>query len=113
MIVVYRPGGNIRDAIVVLKPIDSGEDQTIPNRYNIPEAEVLREDGAGGQLLIKPRGEVLPKDSPLLSQPEPEETNVLEITAAKPAEPKAPVFEHVDIISFGAEKTNVDETPKT
>jgi hypothetical protein len=87
MIVAFQPGGNIRAARVVLKP-----DETVPTRYNTPEAIVYREGENGGPwILVKPQYTVLPADSPLLSQP------VLpDITL--PVEPEGSAFDHTDII---------------
>jgi hypothetical protein len=87
VIVAFQPGGSIRAARVVLKP-----SETVPTRYNTPEAIVYREGENGGPwILVKPQHTVLPADSPLLSQP------VLpDITL--PVEPEGDPFEHKDII---------------
>ncbi len=97
MIVGYQPGGSIRDARVVLKP-----DETLPNRYNVPESIVYREDADTHQwVLVKPKFQVLPSDSPLLSQPKLPEVDNFSLTT----EPVDAIFEHQDII-------RVDEDPK-
>jgi hypothetical protein len=100
MIVAYQPGGNIRDARVVLKP-----DEKLPNRYNTREAEVYREDPAHGfeWVLVKPRFSILPEDSDILSQPKLPDVDILSLTP----EPENVSFEHADIIRMedGGEKT--------
>jgi hypothetical protein len=88
MIVAFQPGGNIRAARVVLKP-----DETVPTRYNTPEAIVFREGENGGPwILVKPQYSVLPADSPLLSQP------VLPDITLPTTMPEGNDFEHNDII---------------
>ncbi len=90
MIVAYQPGGSIRDARVILKP-----DEKLPNRYNIPETVVYREDPAYGfeWTLVKDRFVVLPPDSDMLSQPVLPEPDIFTLTT--PAEDAT--FEHADI----------------
>lgn len=91
MIVGYQPGGSIHDARIVLRP-----DEKLPNRYNTTQSAVYREnpDNPGEWLLVKPRGEVLPSDSPLLSEPQITTQTILDLTVEK----KPATFEHVDII---------------
>ena len=92
MIVAYQPGGSIRDARVVLKP-----DERVPNRYNTKEAIVYREDPDNPRewLMVKPKFSVLPEDSPLLSQPQVPEIDILSLTNM---ENEGMLYEHVDII---------------
>ncbi len=95
MIVGYQPGGSIRDARVVLKP-----DETLPNRYNVLEAVVYREDPVTFQwTLVKPKFQVLPSDSPLLSQPQLPEVDKFSLTT----EVDDATFEHQDIIRMDEE----------
>jgi hypothetical protein len=92
MIVGYQPGGTIKDSRVVLRP-----EELLPNEYNIPQSAVYREnpDDPREWVLVKPRGEVLPADSPLLSKPEAVEVDIKDTTEAIPA-----TFEHRDIIQL-------------
>lgn len=95
MIVGYQPGGSIRDARVVLKP-----DEKLPTRYNVPESIVYREHGETREwVLVKPKFQVLPSDSPLLSQPELPEVDNFSLTT----EPESATFEHQDIIRLDEE----------
>jgi hypothetical protein len=97
VIVAYQPGGSVRDARVVLKPAE-----TLPNRYNTEEAIVYREqEGGGPWLLVKPKYQVLPQDSPILSQPEIPEIETFPLT--NPEDP-ATLFEHRDIIRMDEEE---------
>lgn len=91
MIVGYQPGGSIKDSRIVLKP-----DELLPNRFNIDESIVYREnpDNPREWLLVKPKFQVLPPDSPLLSQPQVPELDILSLTT--PVEDAT--FEHADII---------------
>jgi hypothetical protein len=91
MIVAYQPGGTIKDSRVVLRP-----DEKLPNRFNIPESIVYRENPEDPRqwLLVKDRHSVLPEDSPLLSQPALPETEILSLTN----KPEDVTFEHQDII---------------
>jgi hypothetical protein len=96
MIVAFQPGGNIKDARVVLK-----HDELLPVKYNTPEAIVFREaeDNPRDWLLVKPRHSTLPADSPALAQPlmpEPE----FSLTIVDNSDS---LYEHVDIIRFGEE----------
>jgi hypothetical protein len=96
MIVAFQPGGTIQNARVVLR-----WQEKLPRKYNNPHAEVFMESFGNPRhwLLVKPAKEVLPEDSPLLSEPELAATNILDLTAtAEPAE-----FDHVDIIRFDEE----------
>jgi hypothetical protein len=90
MIVAYQPGGSIRDVRVVLR-----WDEKLMNKYNTLEAEVYREseNNPAVWLLVKPKREVLPHDSPLLAQPELPEVEL----APEEGNP----YEHVDIIKIG------------
>ncbi len=92
MIVGYQPGGTIKDARVVLRP-----DQKLPNEYNTVDTAVYFEnpDNLREWVLVKPVGEVLPADSPLLSKPEAVAVDIKDVTEAAPA-----TFEHRDIIQF-------------
>lgn len=95
MIVGYQPGGSIRDARVVLKT-----DETIPNRYNVSEAIIYREDEVTHEwTLVKAKFQVLPPDSPLLSQPKLPEVDIFPLTT----EPEGATFEHQDIIRMDEE----------
>lgn len=92
MIVAFQPGGNVNDARVVLR-----HDELLPSRFNTERAVVYREaEGDPSEwLLIKPKFSVLPPDSPLLSQPELPEAEIIPLT--NPEDP-ATLFEHRDII---------------
>lgn len=94
MIVSFQPGGSIRDARVVLNPTEK-----LPNRYNVPEAIVYREDPDNGYqwIMVKDRFVVLPEDSDVLSQPKLPEADLFSLTT--PQEPAS--FDHADIIRFG------------
>jgi hypothetical protein len=97
MIVAYQPGGSVKDARVVLKPTE-----TLPNRYNTKQTVVYREqEGGGPWLLVKTKFQVLPQDSPILTQPEIPETQILPLT--NPEDP-ATLFEHQDIIRMEEEE---------
>jgi hypothetical protein len=91
MVVVFQPGGNIRDARVVLR-----FDEKVPNRFNTREAVVYRESEEDPRewLLVKPKNTVLEQDSPLLSQPELPEVDILSLTPPAVGDS----FEHQDII---------------
>lgn len=91
MIVGYQPGGNIRDARVVLK-----HDEKLPNKFNTKESIVYREseDNAREWVLVKPKFSILPEDSPLLSQPALPEPSLL-LTIETDGDT---VYEHRDII---------------
>jgi hypothetical protein len=95
MIVGYAPGGTIRNARVVLKT-----DETLPNRFNVYGTVVYREgpDNPGVWVLVKAKETVLPKDSPLLSEPE---IDVAKITAEEAVQE---TFEHIDIIRLDEEE---------
>lgn len=97
MIVGYQPGGSIKDARVVLKP-----DEKLPNRFNIAEAIVYAENPENPRewLLVKPKFQVLPQDSPLLSQPELPEVDNFSLTITS----EDATFEHNDIIRFDESK---------
>ena len=93
MIVGYipGPGHTIKNARVVLKP-----DETLPNRYNVVEAEVLRQHpDTYEEILIKPVGTVLPADSDILSNPEIQLGTVLGLTITTG---EGNLYEHADII---------------
>lgn len=91
MIVGFQPGGSVLDARVVLKP-----DETVPNRYNVPEAVVYREDvDTHAWIMVKPKFSVLPPDSPLLSQPKLPEVELFALTADENSDT---MYEHQDII---------------
>lgn len=93
MIVGYQPGGTIADARVVLRP-----DELLPNDYNTVHSAVYREDPDNPRewVLVKPKGEVLPADSPLLSVPGVVPVDILDMGT----EPEEAPFEHRDIIHF-------------
>ncbi len=97
MIVAFQPGGSVKDARVVLKP-----DELIPDRYNVAEAIVYREnpDDPRNWILVKPKFTVLPSDSPLLSQPKLPEVDKFSLTI----EENCDTFEHRDIIRLDEEK---------
>lgn len=97
MIVAFQPGGSVKDARVVLKP-----DELIPDRFNIAEAVVYRENPENPRdwILVKPKYQVLPSDSPLLSQPKLPETDIFSLTI--PMEDAT--FEHTDIIRLDEEE---------
>jgi hypothetical protein len=103
MIVGYQPGGSIKDSRVVLKP-----DEKLPNRFNIPEAIVYAEnpDNPREWLLVKPLHQVLPQDSPLLSQPELPELDIFSLTTEENPDT---LYEHNDIIRLDeeADESNV------
>lgn len=101
MIVAFQPGGSIRDARVVLKP-----DELIPNRYNVEETVVYREnpDNPREWLLVKPKFQVLPPDSPLLSQPKLPEVDAFSLTIVS----EDATFEHADIIRLEEPKEETD-----
>ena len=92
MIVGFQPGGTIRDARVVLRP-----DELLPNEYNTATTAVYREnpDNPREWLVVKPKGEVLPSDSPLLTKQEVVPVDIKDVVEAVPAS-----FEHRDIIQF-------------
>lgn len=91
MIVAFQPGGTVKDARVVLKP-----DELIPTRYNIPETIVYRESAEDHSwVLVKPKFEVLPSDSPLLSQPKLPEVDLFSLTTEENGDT---LYEHQDII---------------
>ncbi len=102
MIVAFQPGGSVKDARVVLRP-----DELIPDRFNTAEAIVYREDPdqSGRWILVKPKFQILPPDSPLLSQPKLPEVDNFSLTI--PVEDAT--FEHADIIRMDEEPT--DERP--
>ncbi len=89
MIVGFQPGGTIKDARVVLK-----EGETLPNRFNAVGTIVYTEDEFGAWLLVKDKGELLPCDHPMLSQPEFPPTEILDLTNDE----NCATFEHTDII---------------
>jgi hypothetical protein len=97
MIVCYQPGGTIKDARVVLK-----HNELLPLRYNVPESIVYREakDNPQEWILVKPKFETLPGDSPLLSQPALPEIDISSLTEKSNDNP----FEHTDIIKLEGEK---------
>ena len=99
MIVAFQPGGSVRDARVVLKP-----DELIPNRYNMAESIVYREDPDDPRnwILVKPKFTVLPSDSPLLSQPKLPEIDAFSLTLPEDGDT---IYEHQDIIRL-EEKTD-------
>jgi len=103
VIVAFQPGGSVRDARVVLKP-----DELIPNRYNVAEAIVYKEDPENPRvwILVKPKFQVLPSDSPLLSQPKLPEVDNFSLTLPETGDT---VYEHQDIIRF----EEPDETTKS
>lgn len=93
MIVGYipGPGHTIKNARVVLKP-----DETLPNRYNVPESEVLRMDPETyEEILIKPVGSVFPADHEILSNPEITVGTILDLTIPTG---EGTLYEHADII---------------
>jgi hypothetical protein len=92
VIVGFQPGGDVKDARVVLK-----FDELLPARFNTERAIVYREaEGNPTEwLLVKPRFSKLPPDSPLLSQPELPEAEIIPLTNS---EDPATLFEHRDII---------------
>jgi hypothetical protein len=92
MIVVFQPGGSVKDARVLLKA-----DEKIPNRYNTEEAIVYREapDNPSGQIVVKPKFTVLPSDSELLSKPSLPEAEIFSLTIN--SNPDS-LYEHRDII---------------
>ena len=92
MIVGFQPGGTIKDARIVLRP-----DELLPNEYNTALAAVYREnpDNPREWVLVKPKGDILPVDSPLLSVPEAVPVDIKDVVEAVPAS-----FEHRDIIQF-------------
>jgi hypothetical protein len=97
MIVAFQPGGSVRDARVILKP-----DELIPTRYNVPEAIVYREnpDSPRDWILVKPKFQVLPSNSPLLSQPKLPEVDNFSLTTEESCDT---LYEHQDIIRFDDE----------
>jgi hypothetical protein len=97
MIVGYQPGGSIKDSRVVLKP-----NEKLPNRFNIPEAIVYVEnpDNPREWLLVKPLNQVLPQDSPLLSQPELPNLESFSLTMTENSDT---IYEHRDIIRMDEE----------
>lgn len=105
MIVGFQPGGTIKSARVVLRP-----DETLPNKFNTPEAEVYREDPDNGHkwVLIKPAGKVLPADSELLSNPEITVESILDLTI--PTDCGNVEYEHIDIIKVDEETKKEGES---
>ena len=97
MIVGFQPGGTVRDARVVLKP-----EETIPNFYNVADTVVYRENPEDRRewLLVKPKGVVLPEDSPLLSQPD---IGAVDISSLTTEENPDSLYEHRDIIRLESE----------
>ena len=96
MIVGFQPGGSVRDARVVLQP-----NETVPNRYNVPEAVIYREDPETFEwIMVKPKFSVLPVDSPLLSQPTLPEVELFPLTTGENSDT---LFEHQDIINLEEE----------
>lgn len=72
-------------------------DEKLPNKYNVPEAAVYREGvDTNVWVVVKPRGEVLPSDSPILTDPQVTTNTILDLTVS----PEGGTFEHVDIIRF-------------
>ena len=104
MIVAYQPGGSIRDARVVLK-----HDETLPNKYNVRETIVYREreDNPREWIMVKPKFVILAEDSPLLTQPQVPEADILSLTNE---ETSGSLYEHVDIIRF--EEPNDEDSNK-
>ncbi len=103
MIVGYIPGvgHTIKNARVVLKP-----DETLPNRYNVVEAEVLRQHpDTYEEILIKPVGTVLPADSDVLSNPEIQLGTVLDLTITAG---EGNLYEHADIIRLDEDNEDSD-----
>jgi hypothetical protein len=101
VIVGYQPGGSVRDARVVLKP-----DETVPNRYNVAEAVIYREDSETHEwVMVKPKFVVLPSDSPLLTQPKLPEVELFPLTTDQNSDS---LYEHQDIIRL--EEEVKDET---
>jgi hypothetical protein len=100
VIVGYQPGGSIKDARVVLK---FGE--KLPNRYNVSETIVYREaeDDPRQWILVKPRGQVLLSDSPLLSQPTLPEVENFEVKNFLEENPDT-LYEHQDIIRLESQE---------
>lgn len=72
-------------------------EEKIPHSYNVPETEIFREseDDPRAWILVKPVGEVLPLDSPLLKDAPITESTILDFT--KDENPES-LFEHRDII---------------
>ena len=98
MIVGYQPGGTVKDARVVLRP-----DETVPARYNVPEAVIYREDAETHEwIMVKDRFSVLPPDSPLLTQPKLPEVELFPLTNEENSDS---LYEHQDIIRLD-EKEN-------
>lgn len=97
MIVAFQPGGSVKDARVVLQP-----NELIPDRFNIAEAIVYREnpDNPREWILVKPKFQVLPPDSPLLSQPKLPEVDVFSLTLPENGDT---LYEHQDIIRLDEE----------
>lgn len=93
MIVCFQPGGTIKDKRVVIK-----WSEKIPWAFNTPETVIFREseDNPQDWILVKPKGEVLPIDSPLLADQQViTESTILDLTKQPES---ASIFEHRDII---------------
>jgi hypothetical protein len=100
VIVGFQPGGSVKDARVVLRP-----DETVPTRYNVPEAVVYREDADTHEwLMVKPKFSVLPSDSPLLSQPKLPEVELFSLTSEENSDS---LYEHQDIIRLDEEESEI------
>lgn len=100
MIICFQPGGTIKDKRIVIK-----WDEKIPRAYNTPEAVIHREseDDPRVWILVKPKGEILDLDSPLLTDQIITESTVLDL--AKDENP-ASIFEHRDIIKVDDDEHN-------
>lgn len=100
MIVLFQPGGTVKD-----KRITVMWNEKIPRAYNIPETEIKRADPDNPYLLylVKPVGEVLPEDSPLLKDAPITEGTVLDLSTT---EAPGNAFEHRDIIRMDDDASN-------
>lgn len=94
MIVCFQPGGSIKDKRVIMR-----WEEKIPHSFNIEETEIFREseDDPRNWILVKPIGEVLPLDSPLLKDAPITESTVLDLDLTNAPESDN-LFEHRDII---------------
>jgi len=102
MIVCFQPGGTIKHKHIVMQ-----WDEKIPRGFNVSETVIYREgeDNPREWILVKPQGEVLPIDSPLLTDQIITESTILDLTKDTGSDK---IFEHRDIIRVD-DDSNVSE----
>ena len=99
MIICFQPGGSVKDKRAVMR-----WEEKIPYSLNVSETEIYREseDDPRIWILVKPVGEVLPLDSPLLKDAPITESTILDLTKDLGSGSE---FEHRDIIRMDDDST--------